>query len=191
MDFPKTFTDALGRTWTVDLTVGILRRLAQAPLSFRLEEAMPSKIEEKTATAAIEAYQAFLNDDLRFGDVLFNIIKPDADAKGINQEQFEAGLKGEANQAAICAFHAAFTDFSSAPRKMILRGLQVTMAKATKFQAMADQKMAAEAELLTEAAMASAIDTAIQRARDEHSGATSPAESPAPSLKLATGSAAM
>lgn len=120
-----TFRDAKDRDWLVVLNLAALKRM-RLMASFTLEDVIPKEITSKDAAAkSATAYSDFLNDDIRFSEVLWAIVQPQADAKGITQEQFDEGLAGEANQRAILAFHGAFTDFSQNPRKKFLRGMQI------------------------------------------------------------------
>ncbi len=174
MEFSKTFKDALGREWAVEISTATLRRLAQPPLAFQLEEVMPAKVDVNNPQAAIDRYQKFIDDDLRFGDVVFAIVKEQADKQGVNQSQFEEGLKGGANQRAICAWHAAFTDFSHGSRKTILRSLQATMAKESRFHELVTEQIDAAAAAITDERMTAAISNVIQHAQHEQSGVSSP-----------------
>lgn len=190
MEFSRTFKDALGREWTVEISVATLRRLAEAPLSFTLDQIIPKAVKKGSEQAVVASYQAFLDDDLRFADVLFAILRPAADKLGMSQQEFEQGLSGEANQRAILAFHAAFTDSSPGPRKILLKGLQAAMTKQVRYQELAHQRIDEETASFDDAKMGALLDSQIQRAKDAHGDATLLEDEADPSLKPAIDSPA-
>jgi hypothetical protein len=146
------FTDAKERKWSLPLNVAVLRRM-RLLAGFDLSDVLPKDITTKEAAKkAANAYGEFLNDDERFASVLYAIVKPQADADGVTQEQFEEGLDGEANQRAIIAFHGAFTDFSQNPRKTLLRGMKLGLKRA--------EKRLAKLDAITDAEIEKAIDEA-------------------------------
>lgn len=129
MTFAKTVTDDLGRAWTVDITVSTLKRLAATPCAFSIDS-LVGDIDSKAKDRAEAAEKAslplrdFLDDTMRFAEVLFAIVKPEADKLGVTIDQFDEGFRGDSIQSAQEAFLQALHDFfRSPPKKMILRGM--------------------------------------------------------------------
>lgn len=148
----NTFKDAKGREWKVEINVGTLKRM-RTLAKFSLDDVMPKELATKEkALDAASGYAEFLNDDVRFSEVLYAILKPDLDAANVTQEQFDEGLSGEANQRAIAAFHGAFTDFSQNPRKTLLRGMKIGIKRMESKLATLDAMTDAEMEAMIDAA---------------------------------------
>ena len=128
----NVFIDAAGRKWKIEFNVAAIRRM-RIEAKFYLDEVFSPT--EMDAQLEIKKYNAFLNDDLRFSDVLFAILRPDAEKIGVTKEQFEAALAAEANVKAIRAFHEEFTNFSKdrqQPREIALRTVGISMDEQTK-----------------------------------------------------------
>jgi hypothetical protein len=97
----KTFTDSFGQTWTVALNIGAVKRL-KGLLGvdiMNLHEGDPPLI-SRLGT-----------DVILVCDVIFALVKPQADQLGVTDEQFAAGLGGEAILAAHTAFYEELTSF--------------------------------------------------------------------------------
>ena len=97
----KTFTDSAGRTWTVSLTIDAAKRVKGLLNINLLElEAGDPPLLTKLGT-----------DVILLCDVIFALIKPQADAAGVSDEQFGAALGGEVILAAQTAFYEELVDF--------------------------------------------------------------------------------
>ena len=84
----KTFTDSAGRTWTVSLTIDAAKRVKGLLDVNLLElEAGDPPLLTKLGT-----------DVILLCDVIFALVKPQADAAGVSDEQFGAAL-GEIGRA--------------------------------------------------------------------------------------------
>jgi len=97
----KTFTDSFSQTWTVALNIGAVKRL-KGLLGvdiMNLHEGDPPLI-SRLGT-----------DVILVCDVIFALVKPQADQLGVTDEQFAAGLGGEAILAAHKAFYEELTSF--------------------------------------------------------------------------------
>lgn len=180
MEFPNVYTDAKKRIWTIDISTATLRRLALIKFSF--DDLIPKRPDATDPTKAnLSAYQDFLDDDLRFAEVLYVCVKDAADKLSITQADFEEGLAGQFNQKAILAFHSAFMDFSQAPRSILLRGLMLQMNKTAtameKLVVKGNQKLNALAAEMTEEKMDAVIDGAIAKAEASSKPATDTAGS--------------
>jgi len=96
-----SFRDSAGRTWQVSLTIEALKRV-KALLQLDLTEPLLGEPPLMTRLAT---------DVVLLCDVLFVLIKPQADAAGVSDEVFGASLGGEAILAAQEAFTQEWLDF--------------------------------------------------------------------------------
>jgi len=92
----KTFVDTSGRSWSVQLTIDSVKRV-KSLLDVNLLDLVSGDPPLLTR---------FGTDIVLLCDVIFVLIKPQADALGVTDEQFGAALGGEA----ILNAHAAFYD---------------------------------------------------------------------------------
>jgi hypothetical protein len=93
MEFSKTFIDAAGRSWTVDLGVGSARRMkdiAGASLDDLVPAAPPDG--KHLDKAVMNPLVAFLSDPFKVFDAFYTLVKPQADAMGLTKEQVEEGI---------------------------------------------------------------------------------------------------
>ena len=97
----KTFTDTAGRTWTVALTIDAAKRVKSLLDVNLLElEAGDPPLLTRLGT-----------DVILLCDVIFALVKPQADAAGVSDEQFAAALGGDVVLAAQTAFYGELVDF--------------------------------------------------------------------------------
>lgn len=157
------YIDNDNRKWPVVFSTATLRRLRE-DIKFALDEVFSPNVEEKAAKLEVDKYNAFLNDDLRFAEVLYTILKPDLEKAGVSQTQFEEGLTGEGNVRAIKAFHAAFETFSRAPRKTILRGITITMQKQEKLTEIGQKRLEKEAAKLDDKKLEQLVNEKVDAA---------------------------
>ena len=97
----KTFPDTTGRTWTIALTIDAAKRVRSLLDVNLLElEAGDPPLLTRLGT-----------DVILLCDVIFALVKPQADAAGVSDEQFAAALGGETILAAQTAFYEELVDF--------------------------------------------------------------------------------
>ncbi len=97
----KTFTDSAGRTWTLTLTIDAAKRVKSLLDVNLLElEAGDPPLLTKLGT-----------DVILLCDAIFALVKPQADAAGVTDEQFAAAMGGDAILAAQTAFYGELVDF--------------------------------------------------------------------------------
>ena len=97
----KTFTDTAGRTWTLSLTIDAAKRVKGLLDVNLLElEAGDPPLLTKIGT-----------DVILLCDVIFALVKPQADANGVSDEQFAAALGGETILAAQTALYEELVGF--------------------------------------------------------------------------------
>ena len=100
----KTFKDNAGRTWTVQVDVSAIRRVRTA-LKVNLTSADFASVLEKV-----------LSDPVLLCDVLYVIVKPEADAKGVSDEDFGRAMAGDSIEHATQAFLEELASFTPNPR---------------------------------------------------------------------------
>ena len=97
----KPFVDNAGHSWSLDITIGAAKRV-KALLGVNLLKPTDGDPPLMTRLGT---------DLLLLVDVIFVIIKPQADAANVTDEQFGAALGGEAVLAASTAFWDELLDF--------------------------------------------------------------------------------
>lgn len=136
MDQPtylKTFRDDLKREWTVNITTAALKRcIARCNFDFNsLVTDLPVKNPtqaEMEATA--KPLQDFLDDEVKFSEVLYAVLKLDVDAAGLTQEQFDEGFKDNAKALSRKSFLQALYDFFlPPPKKLMVLGVMEEMKR--------------------------------------------------------------
>ena len=105
----KTFTDTAGRTWTVALNVDALKRV-RALTSVNLLEVLDGALIEKLTS-----------DPILLCDVLFAVVKPEADAKSISDTDFGKALAGDSIELATTALLEELVDFFPEARRRVLQ----------------------------------------------------------------------
>ena len=101
----KTFTDSAGRTWTLAITVDAIKRVES------LVKVNLARLLEPRSTGGLPLLTELEADIILLCDVLFVLVKPQADAQGVTDEQFGQALGGEAIAAAYPAFWEELVDF--------------------------------------------------------------------------------
>jgi hypothetical protein len=95
----QTFTDSAGRTWNVTVNVGAIKRVRDL-LGVDLLDVANGDLLARLA-----------DDPCLLVDVLFALCKPDADAKGVDDEDFGRGMVGGALDEASAALMKELLDF--------------------------------------------------------------------------------
>lgn len=112
----KTFKDSLGRDWSIHLTCGSLKRAA-GYAGFDIADITNGK-----------AVAIFAGDTAGLLAVLWPLVERDAKAKGINEEQFGDGLRGECIDWATEALKEELLDFFPPQRRELMSVLLRKMA---------------------------------------------------------------
>jgi len=97
----KTFTDSAGRTWTLALTIDAAKRV-KSLLDVNLLELEAGEPPLLTRLGT---------DVILLCDVIFALVKPQADAAGVSDQEFAAALGGDVVLAAQTAFYEELVDF--------------------------------------------------------------------------------
>ena len=99
----RTFKDNKKREWAVDVTVTTVKRvrdLVKVDLTKLVEERLIERL---------------VADPVLLCDVVYAVCKPEADAKGISDEEFGSAMRGDAIDAATKALLDDLVDFSPSP----------------------------------------------------------------------------
>jgi hypothetical protein len=91
----KTFTDTAGRAWTIALSIDAVKRVKHL---LHVDLLTPETGDPPVLTR-------LGTDIILLCDVIFVLVKPQADAAGVTDEEFGAALGGEAIMAAQTAFY--------------------------------------------------------------------------------------
>ncbi|HOA75208.1 MAG TPA: hypothetical protein PL151_09500 [Phycisphaerae bacterium] len=146
----KTFTDNAGRTWTIAINVGAIKRV-RGLLDVDLLEVVEGKLIER-----------LIRDPVLLCDVVYAVCKPEADERHITDEEFGRAMAGDAIEHATKALLEELVGFSPSPRDRA--NLQRVLA--TTFKAMDRARDVIEARIdsgeldrVVEQALASAANS--------------------------------
>ncbi len=118
----KTFSDNAARAWTVQVNVGAIKRVRDLA-QVNLLEVIEGKLLER-----------LISDPVLLCDVIYCLCQPEADAKGISDEEFGRAMGGDAIDGATTALLEELVDFfPQAKRRVLAKAL----AKLQKLQATA------------------------------------------------------
>ncbi|MCK6490699.1 MAG: hypothetical protein L6R48_20810 [Planctomycetes bacterium] len=140
-----TFTDALGRSWSLEITVATLKRV-RAVAGVDLIEAAGGTLLDRLVA-----------DPVLLGDVLYACVKPQADERKITDEDFGRSLAGDAIDLATTALLEEFVAFFPKPRRRVL---EQALAKLAGWRAAA---LSAAEERLNDPALDAAVLAALRQ----------------------------
>jgi len=103
-----TFTDALNRSWSLEITVATLKRIRALAGVDLLEAAGGTLLDRLVA------------DPVLLGDVLYACVKPQADERKLTDEDFGRSLAGDVIDTATTALLEEFVAFFPSPRRRVL-----------------------------------------------------------------------
>lgn len=112
----RTFTDVTGRPWTVTVTVDTIRRVRSLTSIDLLDVINGTLIERLT------------NDPVLLCDVLYAVVKPEADAHSLSDIDFGRCLAGDVIEHATRALLEGLVDFFPNPRRRLLAKALETLA---------------------------------------------------------------
>ncbi len=104
----KTFSDNVGRTWTISVNVEAIRRVRDLA-SVNLLEVIEGKLIEQ-----------LISDPLLLCDVVYCLCKPEADAKSISDADFGRAMAGDAIDTATTALLEELVSFFPLGRRKVL-----------------------------------------------------------------------
>ena len=107
----RTFKDTAARTWSLSLNISIAKRLR--------DELKIDLFDENVG----ETIARLSGDPVLLADVLFLMVKDEADAKNITDEDFGSALGGDTITTATDSFLEELIDFYPEKKRAILQGL--------------------------------------------------------------------
>lgn len=114
----STFKDAKGREWNISVTVSSIKRVIEGTADkLNLCDALDGKLIVELG-----------NDPLKFCEVLFWLLKPQLDEKGIDADDLADALLGDPLGAAVDAFCEALTLFFQRPEQREVLGKLIAKA---------------------------------------------------------------
>jgi hypothetical protein len=158
----KTFRDREAREWTVDISVDAIRRvksLAKVDLMELLSEG-----------AFIDKLIA---DPCLLVDILYVVCKPQADSRGVTDEQFGAAMGGDSLDDATSALLEDFCDFFPSRKREILK---TALAKLKQIEG---QVLTAAENAMNDPALDTAIKTALTKLASTQAAAVAAPQSDA------------
>ena len=107
----RTFKDTAARTWSLSLNISVAKRLR--------DELEIDLFDENVG----ETIARLSGDPVLLADVLFLMVKDEADAKNITDEDFGSALGGDTITTATDSFLEELIDFYPEKKRAILQGL--------------------------------------------------------------------
>lgn len=104
----KTFTDNTGKTWSIAINVGAVKRV-RASLDVNLLDAVEGKLIER-----------LVSDPILLCDVIFVLCQQEAETRGITDEQFGQAMAGDAIDMATSALLEELVDFFPSGKRQVL-----------------------------------------------------------------------
>ena len=105
----KSFKDNAGRTWTVCVNIDAVKRV-RALLHVDLLDAAQGDLVERLSS-----------DPVLLCDLVYCLVKPEADALNVSDADFGRALAGDAIDAATTALLEELVDFFPAPKRRLLK----------------------------------------------------------------------
>ena len=148
----KSFTDNTGRTWTLAVNVGTIKRVRAL-----CDVNLANIITISGTTPKVDLLERLGNDPVLLVDVLYAAVKPEADTKGVSDQEFGQAMSGDAIEMATTALLDEVIDFfPETKRKVFRKILDATRRFETKGKA-------ALQALLDDPALDGKIDNALAR----------------------------
>jgi len=110
----KTFHDNTGRPWHIEMTIGAIKRVQQLVPAVNLLDPQEAAADERRRDRRgrpLPLLTRLSTDDVLLIDVIFALVKPQADELGVNDEAFARAIGGQAALDAYRAFLAEWADF--------------------------------------------------------------------------------
>jgi len=108
----KSFTDNMGRTWTLVVNVATIKRV-RALCGVDLN----SIVEVEDGKPSAKLLERLSNDPVLLVDVLYAVCRPECEQKGVSDEDFGAAMAGDAVEQATDALLDEIVDFFPAAKR--------------------------------------------------------------------------
>ena len=130
----KSFTDNLGRTWTLVVNVAAIKRV-RALCGVDLHAIVEI---DKDNNPPAELLERLSTDPVLLVDVLYAVCKTECDQKGVSDEDFGAAMAGDAIEQATAALLDEVVDFFPTAKRA---ALQKILAATRRIEALAKKKL--------------------------------------------------
>ena len=130
----KSFTDNLGRTWTLVVNVAAIKRV-RALCGVDLNAIVEI---DKNNNPTAELLERLSTDPVLLVDVLYAVCKTECDQKGVSDEEFGAAMAGDAIEQATAALLDEVVDFFPTAKRA---ALQKILAATRRIEALAKKKL--------------------------------------------------
>lgn len=131
----KSFTDNLGRTWTLVVNVATIKRV-RALCGIDLN----SIVEVEDGRPSARLLERLSGDPVLLVDVLYAVCKPECDQKNISDEEFGAAMAGDAVESATNALLEETVDFFPEAKRLAFRKI---LTASRRFGEQAKKRLAA------------------------------------------------
>ena len=112
----KSFTDNLGRTWTLVVNVVAIKRVRAL-----CDVDLNAIIEVEDGKPSARLLEKLSSDPVLLVDVLYAVCKPECDQKNISDEYFGAAMAGDAIEHATSALLDEVIDFFPEAKRLALK----------------------------------------------------------------------
>ena len=130
----KSFTDNLGRTWTLVVNVAAIKRV-RALCGVDLNAIVEI---DRNNNPTAELLERLSTDPVLLVDVLYAVCKTECDQKGVSDEEFGAAMAGDAIEQATAALLDEVVDFFPTAKRA---ALQKILAATRRIEALAKKKL--------------------------------------------------
>ena len=167
----KTFTDNMGRTWTLVVNVATIKRV-RALCGVDLN----SIVEVEDGKPSAKLLERLSGDPVLLVDVLYAVCRPECEQKGVSDEDFGAAMAGDAVEQATDALLDEIVDFFPAAKR---KAFQRILSASRRFGEAARRRLEAT---LADGRLEDALVSELERLTGLSPSAPESAEStPAPS----------
>ena len=167
----KSFTDSLGRAWTLVVNVATIKRV-RALCGVDLN----SVIEVEDGKPSAKLLERLSGDPVLLVDVLYAVCKPECDRLGVSDEDFGSAMAGDSVDAATQALLDEVIDFFPEAKRRAFRKI---LSASRRFGETAKKRLA---ELLEDKGLEDALVSELERLTGlSPSAPESAASSPTPS----------
>ena len=149
----KTFNDNTGRSWTLSVTVGTIKRV-RALCGVDLANIITL---EAGKQPKVDLLERLASDPVLLVDVLYAVCKPEADAKNITDEEFGRAMAGDAIEFATATLLDEVIDFFPEAKRQVFRKI---LDATRRFEIKSKQALT---ELLTDPELDTKIDAALEQ----------------------------
>ena len=149
----KSFTDNIGRVWTVNVNVGTVKRV-RALCGVDIAGIVTM---EADGRPKVELLERLASDPVLLVDVLYAVCKEEADAKNVSDIEFGRSMAGDSIEAATVALLDEIIDFFPEAKRRVFAKI---LAATRRFQEKTKTELA---KLLSDPVLDGKIDAALEQ----------------------------